>query len=142
MHGMTGGRIESEHRDIAFDDAARRGSGQVAEIKPPDMSPVPGGMPAARRDFERLIGIAGRRASEDPARSPRQHIADFVTPMISDPTVFQGDRSVSILERLASDILPHLDESEELRSLAGALIADEIERHRSLLTRLHGGIAA
>jgi hypothetical protein len=62
--------------------------------------------------------------------------------MISDPTVFQGDRPVSILQRLASDVLPNLEESEELRSLAGALIADEIERHRNLLTRLHDGIAA
>jgi hypothetical protein len=49
---------------------------------------------------------------------------------------------VSILEQLATSILPNLEDGEELRALAGALIADEITRHRDLLTRLHNGIVA
>jgi hypothetical protein len=63
-------------------------------------------------------------------------------PKIFDPTVLQSERSVSILEQLATSILPNLEDGEELRALAGALIADEITRHRDLLTRLHNGIVA
>jgi hypothetical protein len=91
--------------------------------------------------FEALVNDAARRGRSTTPRSPRQLVADFVEPRISDPTPFLGGRSLSILERLASEILPNLDESEELRSLAGDIIADEIDRHRELLMRLQGDIA-
>jgi hypothetical protein len=138
---MGTGRIDGEQRDTTFASIAQPTPGVLAEIKPPETtSPAPP-KPATYRDFEALIDAASR-ASAPTGRSPRQCIADFVTPRISDPTVFQGGQSISILERLASDILPSLDESEELRSLAGIIIADEIARHRELLTRLHACIAA
>lgn len=136
---MGTGRIEGEHRDIALASIAQPTQGALAEIKPPETSRAP--QPASYRDFEALISIAGRRGPAAALRSPHQCIADFVMPRISDPAVFQGSHSISILERLASEIIPSLDESEELRSLAGAIIADEIGRHRELLMRLHGGIA-
>jgi hypothetical protein len=93
-------------------------------------------------DFDALIEeIATRRRSTRTPRSPQQIIADFIEPKISDPTPFQGGRSLSILERLASHIIPSLDESEELRLLAGAVIAEEIERRRELARRVQGSIA-
>jgi hypothetical protein len=137
---MSTGRIEGDHRDMALASAAA--PARVAEIKPPGTTSIGAPKPASHRDFETLISIAGRRASASTGRSPHQCIIDFVMPRISDPTVFQGGRPISILERLASDILPNLEENDELRSLAGAVIADEIARHRELLMRLHSGIAA
>jgi hypothetical protein len=138
---MATARIEGEHGDTAFAGAAQPTPDVLVEIKPPETTSIAAPTPASYRDFEALIDIAGRRASAAAVRSPHQWIADFVMPRISDPTLFQGSRSISILERLASDILPSLDESEELRSLAGAIINDEIERHRELLARLDSGIA-
>jgi len=138
---MSTGRIEGEQRDAAFASAAQPTQGVIAEIKPPETTSIAAPKPVTYRDFEALIDIAGRRASAATMRSPRQCIADFVMPRISDPTLFQGSRSISILERIASDVLPALEESEELRSLAGAVIADEIERRRELLARSHGAIA-
>jgi hypothetical protein len=137
---MGTARIEGEHRDTAFAGAAQPAQDVLAKIKPPETTSIAAPTPVTYRDFEALIDIAGRRASAA-VRSPHQWIADFVMPRISDPTLFQGSRSISILERLACDILPNLEESEELRSLAGAIINDEIERHRELLARLDGGIA-
>jgi hypothetical protein len=138
---MGTGRIEGEHRDAGQASATQQTQGVLAQIEPPETTSVAASRPLTYRDFEALIDIAGRRAAAAMIRSPRQCIADFVMPRISDPSVFQGSRSISILERIASDILPNLEESEELRSLAGAVIADEIERHRELLARCHGAIS-
>jgi hypothetical protein len=130
---MDGGKIQSERPDLTLN-----GIGHVeirpSADRPTETEPV--------EDFEVFINAAGQRAPGAAARSPRRYIADFVMPKIFDPTVLQSERSVSILERLAASILPNLEDGEELRALAGALIADEIARHRDLLTRLHNGIAA
>jgi hypothetical protein len=92
-------------------------------------------------EFEDLIEEAGKRKAKKP-RSPRRCVADFVEPRIPDPTVFQGGRSLEMLERLAAEIIPGLDESEELRNLASAIIADEIKRYIDLANRLlQGGLA-
>jgi hypothetical protein len=138
---MDGGKIESERLDLAFDGVVQRAPARAVDIKPPANRPGEA-QPVAPEDFEAFINAAGRRASSASARSPRRYIADFVMPKIFDPTVLQSERSVSILEQLATSILPNLEDGEELRVLAGALIADEIARHRDLLTRLHNGIAA
>jgi hypothetical protein len=139
---MATGRIGGEHRDSALASVAQPTEAAPAEIKAKDAAAIAAAKPAFYREFEKLIDIASRRASAAATGSPHQCIVDFVMPLISDPTAFQGSRSISILERLAADILPNLEESEELRSLAGAVIADEIARHRELLMRLHSGIAA
>ena len=135
---MDGGKIESERLDLALDGIGQRTPARAVDIKP--SANRPGGV--APEDFETFINGAGHRASSAAARSPRRYIADFVMPKTFDPTVLQSERSVSILERLATSILPNLEDGGELRALAGALIADEIARHRDLLTRLHNGIAA
>jgi len=138
---MATGRIDSE-RDRALAGVAQPTQATPADITAKDAAAIAAARPAFYREFEKLIDVAGRRAPAAAAGSPHQCIVDFVMPLISDPTLFQGSRSISILERLAADILPNLDESDELRSLAGAVIADEIARHRELLTRLYSGIAA
>jgi hypothetical protein len=139
---MSTGRIEGDRRDMALAGTTPTTAGASANTKPVGTT-VGAPKPADPREFEALISIPGRRASAAAAiRSPHQCIVDFVMPRISDPTIFQGGRSISILEQLASDILPNLEESSELRSLAGAIIADEIARHRELQTRIHAGIAA
>jgi hypothetical protein len=140
---MSTGRIEGDRRDMALAGTAPTTPGALADTKPAGTT-VAAPKPADQREFEALISITGRRAAASAAaiRSPHQCIVDFVMPRISDPTIFQGGRSISILEQLASDILPNLEESSELRSLAGAIIADEIARHRELQSRIHAGIAA
>jgi hypothetical protein len=138
---MSTGRIEGDRRDMALAGTGPATPGTLADTKPSGTT-FAAPKPADQREFETLIGVTGRRTSAAAIRSPHQCIVDFVMPRISDPTIFQGGRSISILEQLASDILPNLEESNELRSLAGAIIADEITRHRELLTRLYAGIAA
>lgn len=134
---MDGGKIESERLDLALDGIDQRVPVPAVEIKPSANRPAE----VAPEDFEAVIAAAGQRAA-GAARSPRRYLADFVMPKMSDPSVLQSGRSLSILERLATSILPNLEDGEELRALAGALIADEIARQRDLLTRLHNGIAA
>jgi hypothetical protein len=138
---MSTGRVEGDRRGMAFAGTSPVTPGALADTEPTGTT-VGAPKLADQQEFETLIRITGRRAAAAAMRSPHQCIVDFVMPRISDPTIFQGDRSISILEQLASDILPNLEESSELRSLAGAIIADEIARHRDLLTRIHAGIGA
>jgi hypothetical protein len=143
---MVTRRIEGEHREITLASSitaahdALAALDPVVPIRPSDAAADPDAV--GYLDFETLIEIFAQRKSAVPSRSPRQLIADFVEPVIADPAMFQGGRSLSILERLASDLIPNLDENEELRSLAGAIIADEVERHRELATRIYSGIAS
>jgi hypothetical protein len=138
---MGTGRVDGE-RDTAVSNNvqstqnALQALDALAGIQPSEPAAVTDPNAASHLDFEALLDIVSQRASA----SPDQWIADLIEPRISDPARFQGGRSLSILERLASDILPNLDESEELRSLAGAIIADEIDRHRELAARIHSGI--
>jgi hypothetical protein len=142
---MATRRVEGEHRDLTVVDNVRAAldalstQDPVAQPRRPETVADPDA--AGYLDFQTLVEIFGQRASAAPSRSPRQWIADFVEPVIADPALFQGGRSLSMLEYLASDIIPNLDESEELRSLAGDIIAEEIERHRELATRIYSGIS-
>jgi hypothetical protein len=115
-------------------------AGAVTEIKPSESATVTEPELASYLDLDALLEIAGGRAEMPP--SPHQCIADFAEPRISDPAIFQGGRPLSILERLASEIIPTFDENEELRSLAGTIIADEIELHRQLAAGIHSVIAS
>jgi hypothetical protein len=134
-------RIESELANMTA-IVARSTPAEIAEVKPPDTANISAPESVSYPDFGALIEeIANRRKSTRAPRSPQQIVADFIEPRISDPAAFRGSRSLSILERLASEIIPALDESEELRSLAGAVIKEEIERHRELARRLQDSIA-
>jgi hypothetical protein len=136
---MATRRVEGDQRNTLIANTTQPlARAPVVQVKPSPATvtdPAPAGYP----DFDAQVDSA-QRTSDSPSRSPYQWIADFVEPRIADTALLQSGRSLSILERLASDIIPALDESEELRSLAGAIIADEIERHRELAARLHGGI--
>jgi len=74
--------------------------------------------------------------------SPSRSIAEFVTPRLSDPGLLQPSRLIPILEHLVNTVLPSFGGGENLPALAAPVIADEIARHRDLMTRVHGGIAA
>jgi len=137
---MAGGRIDSERLGLALERVGQSSRVPATDIKPPTSQPTDS-QPAPPRDFGTAIETADRSTAEA-TRSPRQCIADFVMPTMTDPTLLQSSRSVSILEHLASEILPNLDAGDDLRSLAGAIIADEIARRRDFLMRLHGGIPA
>jgi hypothetical protein len=114
--------------------------GALPEIKPSGEAAAIALDAIGHPDRDALVDIAGpRTASPLP---PHQCIADFAEPRIGDRTIFEGSHPLSILERLASDIIPSLDENEEFRSLAGSVIDDEIERHRQLAAWIHGGIVA
>jgi hypothetical protein len=134
---MSGGRIESERLGLALDRVRDRAPRPAADVKPSDSRPAQT-TPIAPEQLETSVKPAERRS----ANSPRQRIADFIAPKLADPTVLQSAQLVPILERLASHVLPNLEDSEEFRALAGTLISDEIARHRDLMTRLNGGIAA
>jgi hypothetical protein len=91
-------------------------------------------------DLDALVEMAGQRAEASPTSPPHQCIAEFAEPRISDPAILLGSRPLLILEQIASELVPTLGESEELRSLAGKVIADEIERQRRLAARILSGI--
>jgi hypothetical protein len=141
---MATGRIDGENRYPGLERLLPRTgppkSRAPTQIEPSKTAAVTDPEPAGYLDLDTLVEVAGQRAVTPP--SPHQCVADFAEPPISDPTIFQGSRPLSILEQLASDIIPTFDENEELRSLAGAIIADEIERHRQLAGRIHGGIVS
>ena len=138
---MSGGRIESERLGLALDRVRERAPRPAADVKPADSRPALA-KPQAKSIAPEQLETSVKPPEHRSANSPRQRIADFITPKLSDPTVLQSAHLVPILERLASYVLPNLDDSEEFRALAGTLISDEIARHRDLMTRLNGGIAA
>ncbi len=140
---MTTGGIEGEHHDPGL-DRLLPSIGPLTPVTLTEVKPSSGTATVADPgavdylDLDALIDVAGLRPSKAPP--PHRCIADFAEPRVADPTIFQGNRPLSILEQLASDIIPTFDENEELRSLAGSIIADEIERHRQLAARIHSGI--
>jgi hypothetical protein len=134
---MAARRVEGDQRNTAITNTQPLARTPAVQVKPPAAVADP--TPSGYLDLGGPVDGA-QPTSDGPPRSPHQWIADFVEPRITDPALLQSGRSLSILERLASHIIPALDESEELRSLAGAIISDEIERHRELAARLHGGI--
>lgn len=78
------------------------------------------------------------RPSAANGKSLDEMLLDFVMPTVSEPAILR--RSVSILQHCVAHLIPDLEGGEQLRSLAEKLMQDEIERHRNLIGRLHGGI--
>jgi hypothetical protein len=75
-------------------------------------------------------------------RSLDEELNDFIAPRISDLSLLQGGGAMAVLENFLAEGLPGLEGAAELRSLAMAVISDEISRHRAILDRRHHGIAA
>jgi hypothetical protein len=64
-------------------------------------------------------------------------LVQYVRPRVPDPAILR--RATSILEDCISELLPRLGGGEQLRSMADALMHDEIDRHLEILKKLHGG---
>jgi hypothetical protein len=111
----------------------------LKEIKPAGKAAVADPLPPDDTAYIEPDAPAGD-ADQPTVTSPSQYIAEFVEPLISNPEIFRGGRPRSILERLASDIIPQLGGNEELRSLACSLIEDEIDLHCQLAAHIHSGI--
>ena len=128
---MDSRRIQNEPVDIGLD-----------RLDPPRGETDTGAHAAEIDEFSTLLKVAERRLSAVEARtSPSEDLADFITPRLTQPAILQGGRSLAILEHLVTSVIPSLQESHLLRSLATAAIAAEISRRRELLDRLHQGIA-
>jgi len=136
---MASGRIGNDRLDVALESPGQPAHAPEVERRAVDPAAA---RPADAQDFEAFINLRAAEDGSAPSLSHRQRVADFVRPRLSDPGVLRSPRSVAILEHLVADILPRLNDGEELRALAGAIIAEEIARHRDLLSRIHAGIAA
>jgi hypothetical protein len=86
--------------------------------------------------------LAIRKARSARGRSLRKELDKFVMPDMENPSVLQATSAIRVMEDFIVNGLPNLEGTKELRSLAVAVIKDEIARHRALLDRRHHGIAA
>lgn len=68
-------------------------------------------------------------------------LIDFIMPMVSDISIFHDSRAIMLLEHLRDELLPYLDDNEELASLATQVLDDEIARHVLIRERRQAGIA-
>jgi hypothetical protein len=124
-------KIEGERLDVVLERLRQSGeAGQAGET-------------AATDEFAAILGTAGidERRTRDHS-SLETDIVDFTIPRITEPGIFNPSKSIALLEHFLRDLLPNLDESEELRVLAARVIGDEISRQRDVLERLQAGIAA
>jgi hypothetical protein len=64
-------------------------------------------------------------------------LVQYVRPRVPDPAILR--RAASILENCIRELLPRLEGGEQMRSMADALMRDEIDRHLEILKKLHGG---
>jgi hypothetical protein len=64
-------------------------------------------------------------------------LVQYVRPRVPDPAILR--RATSILEDCITDLLPRLGGGAQLRSMAEALMRDELDRHLEILKKLHGG---
>jgi hypothetical protein len=87
-----------------------------------------------------LEAIARKDAYFARRRPLRTTLAEFVMPKIGDPSVMQGNSIISVMEEFVLHRLPKLEGTRELRSLAEAVIKDEIIRHRNIRMRRQQGI--
>jgi hypothetical protein len=67
-------------------------------------------------------------------RSIDEILTEFVRPRIADVSIMR--RASLLLNECVDSYLPQLEGSENLRSLAAALIGDEIGRHENIIGRL------
>jgi hypothetical protein len=124
-------KIEGDRLDVAL--AKLRQSAAAGEA----------GAATAPEEFAKVITnvTVDERRTQDHS-SLEAEVVDFVIPRITEPGIFHAGKSIALLEHFLDDLLPHLDESEELRVLAARVIGDEISRQREVLERLQAGIAA
>jgi hypothetical protein len=125
-------RIENEPANVGLD-----------RLSPSRAVPDADANVAGVEEFTAFLKVGEGRVSALTVRtSPSEDLADFIMPRLTQPAILQGGRSLAILEHLVTAVIPTFEESNQLRSLATAVISAEITRRRELLNRLHQGIAA
>jgi len=85
--------------------------------------------------FEAALRVR-RRGSMAQGASLRREIDELTMPEISDPGIFNAPRTMALLDHVIDAILPSLDTSEDVASIAKAMLKEEIERRRDLEERL------
>jgi hypothetical protein len=136
---MTDRKIESD-RLAEVIEAFRQSASEPTsppKIGAPELAPD-----TIADTFATAAPATGQRAAATAAPSLRDAIAEFVMPKISNPALLHSARATLVLEHLVSDVLPALEGSEELRTLASTVLEDEVGRHRELVARIHAGLAA
>jgi len=119
--------------------------------------PLPVERPGERQRLDRALAEAGRRAdavsraqieafeaalrirrrgSTSQGASLRREIDELTMPEISDPGIFNAPRTMALLDHVIDAILPSLDTSEDVASIAKAMLREEIDRRRDLEERL------
>lgn len=129
--GRTARKPEGERLDVVLERLRQTGETGAA------------GAPVGAEDFASILGAGGvgQRAPQH-NNSLEADVVDFTIPRITEPGIFSASRSISLLQHFLDDLLPTLEESDELRVLATKLINDEISRQRDVLERLQTGIVA
>lgn len=85
--------------------------------------------------FEAALRIR-RRGSLAQGSSLRGEIDRLTMPEISDPGIFVAARTMDLLDHIIGSVLPGLDTSEDVASIAKAMLEEEIDRRRDLEARL------
>jgi hypothetical protein len=131
---MASGRVDGGGGRDAAASVARAAQSVLDEIGTADTIIAP---PEAGTflGLDESFDPSAKRERAAKPRSPQQLIADFVEPSIADMTPFISGGALAILEHIAAEIIPTLGDNEELRTLARAVINDEIARHRELEKR-------
>jgi hypothetical protein len=103
---------------------------------------VPPGAIDAADIITSAIEETGRKGIRPPRRrSLRDELNDYIKPRAGDPSILLAAPAIETLTEIAGGIAD-LDWSDQLRTLASAVITDEIARRRALINRRHHSIAA
>jgi hypothetical protein len=57
-------------------------------------------------------------------------------PEITDPGIFGNERTMNLLDHVINSVLPNLDTTEDVASIAKAMLEEEIDRRRDLQARM------
>lgn len=112
--------IERQRLDRALSEAAKRAD------------------PISRSQIEAFESAVRLRRGGSLAHgsSLRREIDQLIMPEISDPGIFNTERTMNLLEHVINTILPLLDTEAEVTSIARAMLEEEITRRRDLQSRL------
>lgn len=77
-----------------------------------------------------------RRGSLAHGASLRSEIDQLTMPEITDPGIFGNERTMTLLEHIIESVLPALDTTEDVASIAKAMLEEEIDRRRDLQARM------
>ena len=114
-----------------------------ARVDPSAPQQIPDTDAAEAIEFSRMLQAFSRERHDTPDKTTlRELLTGFVAPALKDPAVLSGDRAIAILEQLLTTILPQLDDDDEFRQLAVAIIGDEIKQRRRLRARRRRDAAA